>query len=106
MHVLPLAVHDAVLKMLYWNCLFFLSKYLTKLKCQFELLAVRLYADFDSSLSIERVGAFRSVKGPGPTIEIKIKTFGIKYTCGHFLHVHQLDTLKWDFQIYSAKARI
>lgn len=53
--------------------LFLFSKYLTTLKCQIELLAIWLYADVDSSFSIERVGAFRSVKGLGPTIEIKKK---------------------------------
>lgn len=62
MHAPPLAAHDAadVLEL-------FL---LTTLTCQIELLAVRLYADFDSSFSIEHVGAFRSVKGLGPTIKI------------------------------------
>lgn len=62
MHAPPLAAHDAadVLEL-------FL---LTTLTCQIELLAVWLYADFDSGFSIERVGAFRSVKGLGPTIKI------------------------------------
>lgn len=53
--------------------LFLFSKYLTTLKYQIELLVIRLHTD--SSFSIERVGAFRSVKGLGPTIEIKKKKY-------------------------------
>lgn len=47
--------------------------HLTTLKCQTELLAVWLYADLDYRFSAEHLGAFRSVKGRGPTIKNKTK---------------------------------
>lgn len=81
-HVALLAVHDAVLNVVLELFLFsVVFNNMENVRLNSWLCGCMLTIFFfflDSSFSRERVGAFRSVKGLGPTMEIKKKkTFGI-----------------------------